>query len=542
MSDTDADAKLKNQTELESKRANWDSFWDDIARRVLPASATFETTTEEGQRKTERVFDATAITANERFAAWIGESYTPRDQIWHGLEAEEEELRDDQEIKEFWDRVVKLLFAVRYRPFGNFNSQRYENYLGLGAFGNYSTLIDEEVGQGIRYRAIPMHESYWAENHQGIIDTYHRKFELHARQAVQKFREKCPPKIAKEAATGNPYKLFTFLHCVSPNEERVGGRRDYTGMPWGSYYVSYDEKTTVARGGYWTWPYAIGRFMKAPRETYARSPAMSAFPSIMTANEQKKTVLRAGQKIVDPPVLCQEDGVLEAFNMRAGAMNYGYLSDQGEPLIVPFETKGRVDIGVDLMALEQKAINDAFMVSLFQILAEQPQMTATEVLSRLQEKATLLSPATGRLESEDAGPMIERELDILARAGMLPPMPEQLREAGGGFKVIYTSPLSKARRAGDALAITRTMEIATLAVGLDPRARHVLNVEESLREVADINGVPAKLLRSTDEVDALIQQDNAMQMAAAAAEAAPKIAGAAKDAASASQIRQETAA
>jgi len=138
--------------------------------------------------------------------------------------------------------------------------------------------------------------------------------------------------------------------------------------------------------------------------------------------------------------------------------------------------------------------------------------------------------------------MIERELDILARAGMLPPMPEQLREAGGGFKVIYTSPLSKARRAGDALAITRTMEIATLAVGLDPRARHVLNVEESLREVADINGVPAKLLRSTDEVDALIQQDNAMQMAAAAAEAAPKIAGAAKDAASASQIRQETAA
>lgn len=538
MSD-EADTILRHQAELASRRMNWDTFWQKIAERVLPNSATFTEQTTEGEMRTERIFDSTAITANDRFAAWIGEAYTPRDQEWHTLEPEDEDLKEDQEVKEYLDAAAKLLFAVRYRPYGNFTSQRQECYLSLGAFGNHCMFIDEVVGEGIRYKAIFMNEVFWAENHQGIIDTVYRKFPLSGRNALKKFGNDLPLKTRQEAEK-EPFKNIEFIHCVRPNEEMTQARRDYMGMAFASYYVVCNEKSVIQRSGYNSFPYAIGRFMKAPNETYARSPAMTAFPAIMTLNEQKKTVLRAGQKAVDPPILLQEEGVLEAFDLRAGALNYGAVSQDGTPLALPFNSNAKIDMGVELMGLEQKAVNDAFLVSLFQILSDHPQMTATEVLQRMEEKASLLSPTTGRLESEDAGPMVMRELDILARAGLLAPPPEQLLERGGGYKISYTSPLARARRASDAIAITRSMEIGTIAAGLDPDALLVMDVKAGFREVCEINGVPAKVMRSREQVEAMVAQKSQQRAMAAMAEAAPNVAGAAKDIAQAQQLRSQT--
>lgn len=538
----DAVSIINHCEDLATKRANWDSFWDQISYRVLPSQLGFTIETTEGQRREERAFDTTPIVANERFSAFIAEGLTPRDTIWHGLAPEDDELAEDQESKAFLDRLCKAIFARRYRPEANFVSQRQENYLSLGAFGNYSMFIDEDVGRGVRYRAIPLREVFWEENHAGIIDVQYRRYELTARQAVQRFGDRCPARVRQDVDK-RPNALHEFIHCVRPNDELQRGRADYRGMPWASYHVYVRERSVFSRGGFWSWPYANGRFMKGTRETWARSPAVAAFPSILTSNEMKKTVLRAGQKAVDPPVLLTEDGILDGFNLRSGALNYGGLNDQGQELAKPFNNNARVELGVELMALEQNAINDAFMVSLFQILAEKPNMTATEVLSRLQEKAELLSPTTGRLEAEDLGPMIQREIDLYSRssegAWVLEEMPEQLRERGGAYKIVYTSPLARARRAAEALAITRTLEIAGAAAALDRRAALVVDVEESIRTIADIHGMPAKLQRTREQVAELMRQQEQQALAAAAAQAAPMIAGAAKDLAQADQIRQQ---
>ena len=70
----------------------------------------------------------------------------------------------------------------------------------------------------------------------------------------------------------------------------------------------------------------------------------------------------------------------------------------------------------------------------------------------------LLGPLAGRQMSEFLGPMVERELDLLARAGQIPPMPQELAEAGGEYKIEYDSPLARAQRAEEGVAIVRTFE------------------------------------------------------------------------------------
>ncbi len=537
---TDTDTIIDHQAQLASKRSNFDSWWQQIGERVLPSSAQFTTISEEGEKRSERLFDGGPVTANERFAAVVEDLTTPRTQRWHELATEDTDLEDNHEVKVYYQEVTRVLFAMRYRARANFASQKSQGNLSLGAFGNSCMFIDEIVDEGPRYKQIHMNEAFWAENDHGIIDTMYRKFSLQTRQAVQRFGDKLSSKISGDAEK-NPFKTHEFIHCVRPNEERKVGRLDHTGMPWTSYYIDVENRVNVDIGGFTSWPFAIGRYTLAPRETYGRSPAMACWPAINTLNEEKKTILRAGQREVDPAILLQEDGALEGFNLKSGALNYGMVSGDGEPLAIPFKAGANIPLGVELMELERQHIDDSFLVTVFQILLENAQMTATQVLEIAQQRGVLLAPAMGRLQSEDLGPLIEREIDIASKAGLLPEMPDILRERGANFKIEYRSPLARAMRAQDGVAIARTLESMPTAIGIDPNAAYVLDVSESLRELAEINGVPAKLMRDKEAIAAILEQQQADEAVRDVVAAAPDVSKAALNAAQAESLRIGTA-
>jgi len=535
MSD-DANSILQHQSQLESERLNFTNWWQQVAYRVMPSEATFTVETEQGQHRTERLFTGKPVILNERFGAVLDDLLTPRTQIWSVLLPVDEDLSDDQDVKEYLEEVNKVLFAMRYSPRANFASQKHQGYLSVGAFGNSSMFIDEEVGVGPRYRHIPTKESFWAENQHGMVDIHYRRFKMTARQALQRFGNKLPEKI-RNAAEKKPFEKCEFVHCVRPNDDRKAGRQDYTGMAWASYYVAVESKQMLDVGGYSSWPYSIGRYMLGAGETYARSPAMACWSAILTLNEEKKTILRAGQKEVDPPILLTEDGALEPFNLRPGALNHGTVSAEGVPLAVPFKSGANIPLGMELMALETQDLEDAFLTTVFRVLVENPQMTATQVLEIAQQRGVLLAPIMGRQHSEDLGPLIARELDIAARAGLLPEMPDALREVGGQYKIEYRSPLARAMRAQDGAAILRTWEALPAAIGLDPNAAYVLDVPGSARELAEINGVPAKYIRDEKTVEQIVAQKQQAEASMQQAAMAPEVSQAALNAAKAESLR-----
>jgi hypothetical protein len=537
------DTLIKQQERLSSNRSNFDSWWQDIAYRCLPSEARFLGETEEGEKRTEKLFDATAASSLERFAAVMDGILTPRTQRWQELAAKSKALRDNANVRRFLERMNEALFIRRYDPAANFASQKHQGYQSVGAFGNSCMFVDEQMVRGKqlpRYRALPMRECYWAENHQGMIDTLYRRFKLTTRQAHQAAKEKrwtLPPKITSEQ---DPFKTWDFLHYVGPNEDMRPGVLGARSMSQVSHYVSLEGRQTVSVGGFKAWPFAIGRYTVSTGEVYARSPAMLAWPAIMTINEQAKTILRAGQKEVDPPLLLSEDGIMEAFNQRPGAANYGMVTDSGQPLAMPLKTGSNIPLGIDLMGVQKLSIEDAFLVTIFRVLSENPQMTATQVLELVQQKATLLAPAMGRQLSEDLGPMTEREIQLLvdAEPWVLEEMPDELREEGGEYEIIYKSPLAQAMRAQDGVAIARTMEFMPVAIQIDPRAAAVINVPAALRKMAEIQGVPADIVRDEKEVAAIIAEQEAAEAQANAVAVAPELSQAALNAAKAEQLRQ----
>ena len=91
---------------------------------------------------------------------------------------------------------------------------------------------------------------------------------------------------------------------------------------------------------------------------------MTVLPEFKMVNEMSKTVLRAGQRALDPPLLLQEDGALSGFDLRPGALNFGGVHDQGNAVGLPLDLNSRVDIDDEMIGSRQKAINEPFLVTL----------------------------------------------------------------------------------------------------------------------------------------------------------------------------------
>ena len=78
------------------------------------------------------------------------------------------------------------------------------------------------------------------------------------------------------------------------------------------------------------------------------------------------------------------------------------------------------------------------------------------------------------------------------------------------------------------MAILPTLESVVPLAEVDPSIMMIFNPEMIARELAEINGVPAKILRSKEEVDGMKQQQAQQAEAQALLQAAPIAANSAK--------------
>jgi hypothetical protein len=533
----DVSAILRRHDGMVSDRATFEQHWEEAAERVLPRQSVFTGQRQQGDKRTEKIFDSTAPLALTRFAAAMESISTPRAEKWHRL-SPEHPLKEDGEAKRWLEEITDQLFRVRYSPSSNFASQAHEAYMALGCFGTAVIFVDEDPGRGIRYRHLHMSEIYMGLSFDGRVDTIHRKFQLTARQALQQFGEKALPAKIREAAEKTPDSQWQFLHCVYPASEVKSWRVGREAMPWASVYIAIDSREQVGEpGGYYEFPYMIMRYTVAPGETYGRSPAMDALPDVKMLNEMEKTMLRAAHRQVDPPLLTADDGVLAPFQIVPGRLIPGGIGEDGHARVQALQSGANLPLSLEISNQRRRTINEHFLVTLFQILEQdRTNMTATEVMQRAQEKGALLAPAAGRMQAEFLGPLIQREVGILARAGALPPPPDSWMEAGGDYQIEYLSEMSRAQRAGEAVGIMRSIEGLSPLAQFDPSVLDRINGSEAAKVVLEANGVPSKAIRSDAEVEAMRQGRAQAEQAAQTLQGASVASGAAKNMAQAAAM------
>ena len=108
---------VKRYDALVSENGNWQNHWNEIAERVLPRYAeTMQSPVSDrtrGDKRTEKMFDATAALALDRFAAAMESMLTPRNQKWQRLKPSDSVLGKDRSVKLWFEAATNELFFIK---------------------------------------------------------------------------------------------------------------------------------------------------------------------------------------------------------------------------------------------------------------------------------------------------------------------------------------------------------------------------------------------------------------------------------------------
>lgn len=502
----DVSALVQRYRDLRAERGMWESHWQELADYMLPRRADIVLRRTKGDKRTERLFDGTALHAVELLAAALHGLLTGASTRWFTLTLRDRALAQDADVRAWLEEASEVIYEELGRS--NFETELHELYLDLVTFGTGVMFVEYEDEQ-LRFATRHIAEVYLAEDRHGRIDSVFRIYKATARQLAQRFGAAALPDRVKHAFEKHPdQEVDQILHVVQPREDRQQGARDAKNMPISSCYIDEASRSLISESGYNEMPFVAPRWLKASGEVYGRSPGMTALPDTKVVNKMSELMLKAAAKIVDPPILVPDDGVVGRWSIAPGALlPYRAGADRPEPLI----TKVNLPLGLELEERRRQAINKAFYTDLIQF-AQGPAMTATEVVQRAEQQLRLLGPVLGRLTAELLQPMIDRTFALLLRADRIPPPPEML--AGLDLKVEYQSPLARAQKGERLTGLTRALGILLPLAQLLPVMDH-LDPDATVDEVMRQTGVPAAVQRSRRAVDQLRRERQQAEAAAA---------------------------
>jgi hypothetical protein len=495
--DTRALSAIAQVDQLEQERYGWVDMWQKIADNMV-GKRDFSTMRTPGDRRMGDIYDITALLSGELLAGALHSLMTNSASKWFRLGFEDKQLAKHPDVR-LWNDLIAMpqMYNAFNRPEAGFNPQMHEVYFDLTLFCTSALMIEEEIGFGPVFASRPLMEVFIAEDTSGRINAVFRKVRMTAQQAVDRWRERAPEKARLLVSKDKPQEKIDVLHAIRPNREIKPGRLDFTGMPWSSLYIDQKAKTVIDAGGFWELPVMVSRWSKDSGELYGRGPGITALPDAMMLNAMWKTVLKGAQKMVDPPLLMDNDGVVAQLRTAPGSVNIQEATSLRENSVRPLLTGGRPDLGIDLINRKQQNIQSAFHSEVLPLF-NSPYMTATQVLELVQQAQRFLSPILGRLQSELLEPMVQRVFGIELRAGRLHPIPEVL--AGQNIKVEYISPIARAQKASDVAAIIETFQVAAEMDAVAPGTLDNLDPDLAVREIAEAKGIPVSVVRDAATV------------------------------------------
>jgi len=487
---------------IEGQRDNWNNHYQELADYMLPRKADIVKKRSRGEKKMELIFDGTALQSVDLLSSSLHGMLTSGASAWFHLTMKDEELGRDEEVQRWLEDSSQRM--MRAFTMSNFETEVHEMYVDLVVFGTGCMFVEME-NNTLRFSTRHVSEFYVAEDQFGIVDTVFRKYELSARQAVQRFGIDNVGTFIQRTFKTKPDEEVTILHAVMPRKDRDPSKKDNKNMPFASMYICMETKMIIAESGFQELPYVVPRFLKATGEVMGRSPAMVALPDVKMLNLMSKTIIQAAQKMIDPPLLVPDDGFLLPIRTQPGGLNF-YRSGSRDT-ITPLNTGANIPIGLQMEEQRRQAIRAAFFVD--QLLSgTTPNMTATEVIQRQEERMRVIGPVLGRLMNEMLRPLIDRAFALMLRAEMLSIPPEVLQ--GVDVDIEYVSPLARAQKSSSVNGVIRALEILMPLAQSLPVGDHI-NPDGLVNYLTESLGVPKKVLKPQSAIDEEREERAAMQ-------------------------------
>lgn len=489
---------------MRGQRGVLDTHLQQIAQVILPNARGFNNTETAGSKLMDRVYDNTPIWANEQLAGALSSQLVNPFQRWFQFKMNRKELNDSRDVQKWLDEAENVVYDVFSNPVANFNSQAHSLFLELTAFGTAGMFIEPTPGiaPGIKYTALPLRKTYYAEGASGLIDTAFVEIDMSVKQAAQFYGEENISEDLTKKLAKNPFEVIQIIMAIFPRMDRDITRFDNGNKAWASFHIEKGAKHIVKESGFDFFPILVPRWTKRSGETYGRSAGMTALPDANMLNEQMRMHLRMTQKLVDPPLLMPDDGYMLPIRTAPSSINFFRTGLSKEDHLKPLRTEGNWPVSSEEMEQTRGRIMRAFHLDILRLQKDNVEMTRTEALIRKDEDQQQMAPIVGRLETEFLNQLLDITVQVKMADGTIPQPPQDIQE-GDELGIEYVSTMARAQRADEANSVLRSIDTLAPLLEAQPELMDNFNGDEIVRATGRWFGTPQKFYNSPEEVEGI---------------------------------------
>lgn len=486
-------------------RNAWKPLHENISDYILPRRGNFvdrgKPYTSQNVNRADYIINNTATRANRILGSGMQGGLCSPSRRWFKLALNNTDLEAFTPIKLWLETAENIIYKIYSNT--NFYTSIHRVFEEEGGFGTSVLLQEEDYNNILNFQIFNPGEYRLALGPTGKIDTCYRHFWMEAINMINMFGEGNVSEGVRRHAATNPHEYFEVVHAIRPNTKRNILSSANAEMPYSScwFETAGNEDKFLRNSGYNERPFSSPRWTEVGNSPYGLGPGTDCLGGVMMLQEMEKTALKAIHKEVDPP-LAVSSAFKDTLNQLPGAINWfdGDAKNAGGALLnIQYNIKNaEYKIEKIEARIERDFYNDIFTM-IINAEATGRSITATEILERKEEKLVLLGPTVERQTTELFDSIIGRTFNILFRAGMFPPPPEELQDQDISIK--YVGVLAQAQRLSDAQNMRLYAEDATAIQQLDPLTRAVTNWNVYLQELGDIYGVPKGIVRAPGEVE-----------------------------------------
>lgn len=510
------------------KKGNLDHFWQTTAENHYPERANFTVTRSIGEDITSGLYSAEPILFRRDFGNFIGSTIRPEDREWFTPRVRNDTINNLQAVRSYLEPRARTMRSLLYDRRSQFSRAMTMADHDWAAFGNAVTSVEiRDDKSGLRFRNWHLRDCAWRENFDGEVDTMYRRLKVKVRAMCAKSRAQVNrwdicPKVT-ERLEKNPDEDVNVLHVEMPvwDYDLTRKRRLYP-EGWISLYVDEDNKWQMSEKNIRSFDYAVDRWFLISGSPYAFSPCVvCSMPDAQTLQTMTWSIVEAGEKAVEPPLVATQEAVLGGVNITAGGITWvdkAYDEKTGEALRA-LDLGGNPQFGEVLRQQITANLNSAWYLNKLFLPQNNVAMTAEETARRWDEYLQVAQPVIAPAESERNGNMLEISIPKAIDMGAWGPITDMPRELQGQHvDYSYDNPLQDARKRAKTMAYKEAAGVIEISSKITPHAIAHFEGEKAFRDA--ISGIaPPDWLKSEDEgYKAAKEMDTANTMGQAAGE------------------------
>ena len=490
-----AAAILKKYKEAETIKDYWKDKFEEAYEYCLPNRESFYEEAP-GQKRTDKIFDETAVVGVQEFASRLQAGITPTFARWADFQAGTE-IPDEQrpQVNLQLDKITEYVFQVLQQS--NFNQEVHEAFMDL-AIGTGVMLVEEgDAINPIKFTAVPLTRICLNSGPDNKIDSIYRTRICKPHEINILYPKAVLPENFDPLRTKKKIKIIEAVYKVY--EDNVEKYKMCVVME-NPKHILFEEEYE----GEGSNPYLVFRWNKASGEVYGRGPVFNAMSAIKTCNLTIELILQNAQMSVSGVYTYEDDGVINPDNISLvpGSLIPVAPGSRG---LSPIQSASNFDVAqLVLNDMRQNIKKALYMEALGR--PEGTPMTATEVSERMADLSRQIGSSFGRLQSEFITPLLRRIIRILSKQGRI----DIPKVNGREVKVAPRSPLAQAQHLQDVADVTRFNEIIAGTFG-PQMINLIVDQNTTAKYLAEKMNLPEKLIRDEEEQKQLVQQLQQMQ-------------------------------